>query len=275
MAKLYATRLFRPAVYRTRLFSPSGVEPFPPGLIVADQANGGGGVATIGGSDPASTNTLYGQTYDPAFTVRPWRLLGVRTGDGVLSFTLPLGHYAFYSKSELAGASSVSFVTYGAITDAEEQSVLWQCLQAAAVRVAALRLPGLANKSILVQDVPWARLFEGENPRLPMPGILICPIGSETIRIATNYRDDVGYPLLISILARNNQELQTYLPRYTLWRNKLVKAFSAGKLPGVQSVITMRVEPGTIVVPEPFHRTIWHSALVVRATSREPRGLGA
>ena len=138
----------------------------------------------------------------------------------------------------------------------------------------ALALAQLANASVVVLEQPWTRLFEGDDPRLPLPGILVCLTGTERITIASNVRDDVGYPVLVSIVAKNNQELRTWLPRYTLWREKIERAFRWGKLPGVQSVISMTIEPGTIVVPEPFARTIWHSALVVRCVSREPRGLG-
>ena len=246
-----------------------------PTLSIVDAATGGAGTATVSGSTGGTTNTLYGQPYDPAFAVRPWRTVGSRSGDGAIAFTLPLGHWAFYVKSVLAAESEVSRLHYGAITDAARQSVQVQCLEAAAVRVRALNLPGLANKSIVVEDLPWSRLFEGDNPRLPLPGVLICPTGSERIVIANNMRDDVGYPVLISITARVNQELQSYLPRYTLWRQAIERAFRWGRLPGVATVISMTLEPGTIVVPEPFLRQIWHSSLVVRCVSREPRGLGA
>lgn len=246
-----------------------------PTLAIADSANGGAGIATVTGSTVGATNTLYGQPYDPAFAIRPWRSLGSVVSSGSISFSVPLGHWAFYVKSVLAGESEVSRIHYGGITDAARQSVQLQCLEAAAVRVKAAGLQGLANKSVVVQELPWSRLFEGDNPRLPLPGIVVCLAGAERIQIASNVRDDIFYPVLIAIVARNNQELGTYLPRYTLWRQTLERAFRSGRMPGVQSVIAMTVEPGTIVVPDPFINQLWHSAFVVRCQSREPRGLGA
>jgi hypothetical protein len=245
-----------------------------PTLEISDLATGGPGLATITGSTALTTNELWGQPYDPAFAVRPWRSFGSCSGDGTIAFSTTLGHWAFVVKSTLGAENEVSRVQYGAITDATRQSVLYQCILAAAVRVRALSLPHLANQSIVSYEVPWSRLFEGDDPRLPLPGIICCPIGSERKRLADNMRDDVEYPVLISIIARNNQELGTFLPRFTLWREMLMRAFHEGKLPGVQSVIRTVVEPGTIVLPEPFLKSIWHSALVVRCTSRERRGLG-
>jgi len=249
-----------------------------PTLVITDSANGGGGVATISGSTAGSTNTLYYQVYDPAYTMRPWRELETRIGDGTISFTLPLGHYAFYVLSETGGGQAVSYLTYGGISDADRQSVMLRCLLGAQVRVRALSLPHLPSQSVVYSELPWSRVFEQDDPRLPLPGVLICPIGAETMAktAGNNRRDDVGYPVLIATIAKNSvQELRTYLPRYTLWREMIARAFRQGRLPGVTEVYDMTIEPGTIVVPEVFHRGIWHSALVVRCISREPRGIGA
>ena len=252
--------------------------PASPTLRVVDLQTGGPGTATITGSTGGATNTLYAQVYDPAYNQTAWVSLGSRVGDGDISFTRPLGHWSFYVLSTLAGESNASNMTYGGISDADRQSVMYRCLLGAQTRVRAAALPHLASQSVVVSELPWSRIFEQTDPRLPLPGVLICPIGAETMakQAGNNRRDDVGYPVLISILAKNSfQELRTYLPRYTLWREMVARAFRQGRLPGVTEVYDMTVEPGTIVVPEVFARTIWHSAVVVRCISREPRGLGA
>lgn len=275
MPRLFASRLFGP---QTVSGGGGGAPPDEPQLVVVDSANGGEGVATITGSSGGADNVLWSQPYDPAFGLFPWRNLGNVTGDGAITFTLPLGHYAFKVVSELNDQKMVSNITYGALSDAAQQSVLWRSLLAVQVRVRALALPHLASQSVVVQEIPYTRMFDSQTTtpsRLPLPGILICPLGQESIAAATNYRDDIGYPIVIATMARNNQEVVTYLPRYTLWREKLFRAFRQGRLPGVTEVYDMGVEPGPIVGPEQFNQNIWTSAMLIRCTAREPRGLGA
>lgn len=277
MPRLFASRLFGP---QTVSGGGGGADPDPPTLTIADLGNGGGGTATIAGSSSGSVNTLLAQRGDPAYHPTQWATLGSRSDDGAISFTRPLGHYWFCVRSTLNSRNAYSQPVYAAITDQSRQSVHVRCLEAIAVRIRNLALPMLAADSVVTSELPWLnRMFtpEEQYPARPMPCVMICPVGAETMNAAEglNVRDDVGYPCLVVITAKADQQLRDWMPRYTLWRQSIARAHRQGRLPGVEEIIDMTCEPGAIVVPDAFARLYWHSALVVRCKSREPRGLGA
>jgi hypothetical protein len=146
-----------------------------------------------------------------------------------------------------------------------------RCLSTVQARIRALALPGLAASSVVVQKLPWARAFT--DGRYAFPGVIVSPLGAETMpaEAGTNRRDDVGYPVHVSIVAADNQDLTSHLAMYLLWREKIARAFRNQPLQGVPEIIRCDVEPHRIVLPEEFIKGIFHSELLLRFVSREPR----
>lgn len=153
------------------------------------------------------------------------------------------------------------------------QSVHWRCMVAVQCKLRAMRLVGISPTSIVTQKLPWAKPFEPDYQQYATPGIIISPWGQEAMLGGLNRLDDVGYPVLVSIIASDNQDLTTNLSKYLLWRERVARAFRNQSLgPAVPEVYTCRLEPLTIAVPESFLAGFWSSHLLLRFISREPRG---
>jgi hypothetical protein len=140
-------------------------------------------------------------------------------------------------------------------------------------QIQGLNLSGISADSIIVRKLPWARDFT--QGRISYPGIVISPYGVETMSLAegTNLRDDVGYPVIVSILAADNQDQVNNLGTYLLWREKLARYFRNQPLATVNEVYTCRIEPQPIVLPAAFQDLVFVSAMCLRFISREQRGL--
>src|SRR5215831_5694130 len=84
-------------------------------LTITDNLDGTGGVATITGSNPASTNTLYSAPFpgigDKTMVEQVWTLVGTRTGDGTIpipSATVPLGYYLWRNDNFLSPVTQIN-----------------------------------------------------------------------------------------------------------------------------------------------------------------------
>lgn len=140
--------------------------------------------------------------------------------------------------------------------------------------IQALTLNGLDVANVVVKKVPWATKVFGTDRDLSYPGIMVCPMGVESMSATagTNASDDVGYPVLVAIVDADNDDLDSDLENYLKWRETIMRAFRNQRLPGVLGIFTCVVEPGQIVQPEAFLRNVWHSAFTLRFFSRETRG---
>jgi|GEM_PF-3866914 len=96
-----------------RQFGPtSGTPTTPPAsptLALVDKADGSGAVATISGSTPGATNTVYTASWGGVGTLT-WTARGSRAGNGTVDLSLPPGIYLAYVVSVLDG-QAVSPVT--------------------------------------------------------------------------------------------------------------------------------------------------------------------
>jgi hypothetical protein len=154
-------------------------------------------------------------------------------------------------------------------------SVNERCVLAVQARIRGLRLSDLNAASVVVQKVPWARDFLGANPKYALPGVIIAPWGEEQMNPSegTNLKDDVGYPVLVSIIAADRQRLVADFGKYLSWRERIARAFRNQPLPGVDEVISCSIDPGPILQPEAFLRGVYHSSMTLRFISREPRAM--
>lgn len=151
-------------------------------------------------------------------------------------------------------------------------SVHWRCLQAMSNLVRNLKLNGLQPQSVLVMKVSAAVSLGAVD--VPLPAVLISPYGPEHMNRlqGTNRRDDVEYPVLVSIVDRDNQNAAAgRLGRYLSWRQQIARAVRSRQLAGVPEVIGCWVEPNAVVQPDSWMKGFFHSSLLVWFVSRELR----
>jgi len=151
------------------------------------------------------------------------------------------------------------------------QSVYARCLSAVHVRIRHLNLPGIDTAGIVVRKLPWAREFT--QGTLPLPGIVITPEGQESAPAGhgTNLRDDIGYPVLVTLLAADNEQIAGAMELPLLWREQIARAFRQQRLLTVDEVIGCTVEPQTVIATEAYQRGVLQSAVLLRFISRERR----
>lgn len=241
------------------------------GLTVTDTGDGTGGTATVSGTNPAATNTLYRASFDGQMGAHTWASTGSRTGDGTIAIAspspVPLGFYLWRLDSLLAGVTTV-YTAYQNLTT-PEQSLLYQILIAVGIRVRSLGLSGLASADVLERWIPRVRPDQQTPPK-----VIVCPWEKETFPGVLTGRDDVGIPVMVAITSPGNDDETRDLNKLTLWRQRIERSLSFQRLPGVDRVINCLPEPGQIIGLEAFLRAnLIFSALAFRFITRLPRGL--
>jgi hypothetical protein len=245
-------------------------------LSLTDDADGTGGVAAI--TSPAgAANVVYTSLFDAAGEVGPWVNSGNRTGTGNVTLNLAPGQYMVYVQSNDAGTYTLSTVQWFTFTSGVD-SVHMRCIDAIVARLQSLALDGIDSASIVGQDLPFAWDFDNRNGKIPtydLPGIIVSPFGIEAInpQEGTNYRDNIGYPCSVSIIAAQDIPTLSLNRTRSLWRSRAIKAFRNQRIPGVTEVWNANVEPQAIVAPDAWFQSLWNSSFVVRCLSREPRGV--
>lgn len=150
--------------------------------------------------------------------------------------------------------------------------ILFEILSAVQTAVQGLRLPGLAPANVVIQKVPGDRVQD--LPAVAWPSLLIAPHGSETADplAGTNLRDDIVYPIRVTIIAADGGDQEFGFPQFLGWRETLRRAFHNQRL-SAGSCFTVRVQPLAIVDRAAWiERHLFVSALVLNCFSREPRG---
>ena len=244
-----------------------------PGLVVIDQGDGTGATATISASESGATNVVFVQNFSGDLGAGVWQNAGTRVGDGNIVLGLATGHYFGYVASTSAGVTLVSSVVYFVVTDGLE-SLHSRCLTAAQARIQSLSLSGLDSDNVVIRKVPVDRNLAGSGG-VGLPAIVLSPRRAEMPPDAgTNGLDDVRYDVLVAIFDRDNQEptLELNLDRHLLWREQIARAFRNQRLIGVSQIINAEVEPAEGLLEDAWKHELMVSALLVRFTSREPRG---
>lgn len=137
-------------------------------------------------------------------------------------------------------------------------------------RIATLDLRGLPRDGVLVRKLPIAR--ELTSGRRVWPAIIVSPSGlSARHEGGTNRRDDVVYPVRLTLLAADNEDPTSNLDRYLQWREWLARAFRHQRLPGADEVLTCEVEARDAVSATAHDRGVFHWALDLHFLVREPR----
>jgi len=151
-------------------------------------------------------------------------------------------------------------------------SILFDILDAVRAGIQTLALPGLAAANVVVQKVPGDRAQD--LPALQFPCVLIAPHGSETTDplAGTNLRDDVVYPVRVTILAADGGDQQFGFRQYLGWRETIRRAFHNQRL-DADLCFNVQVQPLAIVDKSAWSdRQLFASAVVLNCFSREARG---
>lgn len=146
-------------------------------------------------------------------------------------------------------------------------------------KIRDLDLDGISDSNVIVRKLPVERGADPYGGMMPdeKPCVFISPMGTVGDRGGTNVRDDADYPVLISILGVDNQDLEANHDRYTTWNRRI-----RGRLHNQRVVDTLTesqahnwvcfVRSGPTVSPVAFWKGIWHSSLLLRCIVRENRG---
>ena len=223
--------------------------------------------ATTTNSAPGAVHDVFLQSLKPK--QEDWQFVsqGTIAGNGNLIIN-HVGAYLAYSSS--GGVAQP--VTFGVSTTGQE-STHYQCLIAVQARLRMINLPEIDDQNILVRKLPVSRQspFEFNGSTC----IMVSPPGVEgqSDSAGTNARDDIAYPVVVTILKKNNQDLIEGLTTELNWRQRINKAFRQQHLPGVNCVYRVRITPGPIVDQRAFWDGKYHSSFVIQCVSREGRGI--
>jgi hypothetical protein len=134
----------------------------------------------------------------------------------------------------------------------------------------------LALSSIVVKKLPLERVYKRPDSPLALPCIILTPqrvMAPPTAGVTD--RDDYVRPCLVTMVMADNEEptLQVNLDVMQSWQEKVMHAFHNQRLPGVDEVIIGHVEPAESVIPIAWGHNVLASAVLLKFTCREPRGL--
>lgn len=192
------------------------------------------------------------------------------TGNNTQTYTFAPGFYWAQAANNFEQSNLVYFHVASM-----DDAVHVQCLDAVEARIQSLNLTGLA--SIVVQGILADRDLGITKPNL-MPAIVLAGYREAMDpRAGTNERDDVIYPVICAIVAPHNQQIEFDADqrKYIKWRQKIARAFRNQRLEGVGTVINASVEPQEWLLPEGVKQNLFVDVLLLKFTSREPRGLSA
>lgn len=154
------------------------------------------------------------------------------------------------------------------------ESVHYQCLLAVQSVLQALTFSGMNSENIEVVKVVDAKTLEKDGALANrFPGILLAPVGAETMLGGTNTRDDIGYPVGVFIMAKDDKDYFSNTNTYTLWREEAIKALRNQRLDDVPEVHLSRIEPAQIIHSGAFGRGLLISSFTVRYIARQSRGI--
>lgn len=252
-------------------------------LSVVDRQDGTGATATIAGSDVGQLATVY--TWPVAVGNSPpaWAAAGSRVGDGPLALPVAPAYYYAHVRGAVGGLVAVSPPIIF-LASRSTDSVYDRILAGTHARVQglALAMAGL-SKAPHPATLPAARVLAGEfiDPQLTpaFPAVWITPPeqGSEQVREVVNGADDLGWPVVVSIVDRRDPREAGAIPTYRRWREQLSRALRFQRLPGVPEVYRAAIEPQAmarwVVQGEGSGGLYFTSTLQFRFWTRDPRGV--
>lgn len=256
-----------------------------PTLSFADDNDGTGGTLTVANSTVGATNTAYVQQLDATwYGNEGWVSKGSRTSDGTIDISCLPGVFLCYVLSTLGAESNVSVPLMFRASDALE-SIYFQCLEAAQLRIRLLELEDIQESNVTAWKMPLLRAVgTAVTKAAEFPVVILSTMDAETLNNddGTNARDVIGYPVGVVIVSKLQGEyarkpeydhLWTGQDRHLKWRERIRRAFINQRLPGVSSVYRCVVEPRVPQIAGLLTDGLEGSAMVLRFFARETRGL--
>jgi hypothetical protein len=239
----------------------------------ADNQDGTGATITVTGAGVSDVTVPYTQYFPGGLGYAgTWVEHSAIIGNGSLALSLERGHYFGHTILSSGGVDTISPVEYFNVTETEE-STHYQILEAVQSRIIAVNLDEV-GANVLIRKIPSER--GNDDSTYSYPVVMVSPMGTEQLRGGTNLRDDVGYPVLVSILARNNQDLtETNLNKFLLWRERLSAAFRGDQQLQLTSLQVHKtsVEAGPVLSPTAVWNNQFQCSLTIRSEARQTRGL--
>ncbi len=146
---------------------------------------------------------------------------------------LIVGPEALWSSNFVSGLSSADG-TAGSRPKLEvvyDLAVHLQCAQAVQTAIRSLDLPDVLAANVKVRKFPH---FRKDTDTLPL--VLVTTHLPVTTSPATNLRDDINYPVTISLFDQSDANQTLNQGRMLVWRERIRKHFHQSRLSGVDSV---------------------------------------
>ena len=131
-------------------------------------------------------------------------------------------------------------------------------------------ITGIATDSVLLRKVPSDRDFNS-NPgtnEYAYPGILICPAPlGISLEPRTNASDTWGFPVLITSVAQDDQDVTSNLDLYLGWGEKIVAAFVTKGLVTTDPATTFNsceIDPGPPVNWDRWLKGVFSNFVILR-----------
>ncbi len=232
-----------------------------------------GCVATIAGSS-GGANVLYAARVDDSTGLGSFAVGGTLTGDGDVSLTLAKGYW-FVSLTTDGIPQEIARV---GVTDGLD-AVATRCRNA--IRDTLLLLTstyGLGPGKVVAGqwDDTGPDVDRTNLPSLPVTVLTVARL-QDTVEYYTNGLDGHGHPTALFLLGQSDPKDPANLANYEAWRQGVGRAFHNQRLAGVIESRYNVVEPLRIAESGADLTRLegMVSSLVVRAFTREIRGLGA
>lgn len=233
--------------------------------VVNDYA--GGAVATIAGGNAGDTNNLYRAAFTgTANSTMSMSLVGSRVGNGTISASTS-GLWLWFLDNITAGLAHTYVHVYAPITSTASTSVLSRIMTQVQTQIVALSLTGITS-NVYIKWLP--RQLDTTTDVVPAVIISPAPMPESTKQDLTA-TDKIGYPVLITILDKQNQDYDDNIARDTLWRETIRKEFQYQPLP-INEVLTCDLEMKPQINTAAFEKNMYMSQMVLRFLSREQRG---
>lgn len=235
-------------------------------------AGSGNATVVVSGSGGGTNTVSYAQFSGINSINMPWNTGGTLSGDGTLTVTPGggTGSYLWQVVNNTVGTITQSPVVLQWLQSSGDTAVHEQCLNAITIRIKGLSLSGVASNNIIGGNVlprDWKDIDDNY-----LPGVLVTPPGQETQPGTLTGKDDIGYPCVITMVDKQNQDFQANRARNLLWRQQIFRALRNQPLPAVPGIQLVKIQPGPVIEPTAFKSNRFVSILTAVAISREARG---
>lgn len=222
-----------------------------------------GFTAVVAGTGGAAV-TIMAAPADRPFSGISFQPVGGRTGDGSVSLAVPAGFYFVIAKipTDCTVAEAVR------VTDGQDV-VGVRCQDAVSARLRLLDLEEI-GRNVYDQFLP-----DGSELRYPC-AVVHWDESAEAEEVGLNGLDYLVYPIQVHLYDSNfKKTVHDRRKVYLRWRHHVGTAFRHQRLAGVPESAYCDVAFGRAMEPAAEQAAFYCGTLVVRATCRIPRGLGA